>query len=252
MRDPDALLKYLPLFSIGVVLVCIFYVNGYFSYPGKYWVTSLSISDYISLCAPVLPALLLGVLVGVVSWDDPIFAKMERDLKIQEWINAKPEPSSSYSSPQTEPSKPKRRVEYIAFAGAFLVYLAYSFARDFLPIQFVWWSLGLAVLASIVLGIWFLVFSLFRDWVLGLAALVAFAVGAVSYSYGQVQGAIALTARRNTIVELSGDRRLCASVLVLMNKGPLISTDGRAAQLINWSEVRSMTRHPGCREVEEE
>jgi hypothetical protein len=245
MRDPDLLLKYLPFFSIGGVLVCIFYVNGYFWYLGTHWLTSLSVGDYISLCLPVLPGLLLGVLAGMVSWEDLMWAKMDRELRQSERARRESE-NPAPLPPSTASKKNSRLAEYLAFPGVFLAFMAYSFANDHLPVEYVYWSMALAVFVSAALAAWFLVFSVFRDWVWGLAAIIAFAVMSVTNSVGQVQGAVALTRNPNTRMEFVDGRQSCVSILMLMERGPIFSADGRITELVNWANVRSLTRQSRC------
>lgn len=244
--DVKAALTYVPLGSIVGTLLAIFYVNGYFSFAGSYWLTSLSLGDYISICIPALPAIVFGLLAGGALLN----SRQTNEEQSQKWKAALDELPADQKPMRLYFRQRTWWKEMAAFALVIFLSFGYNAYRQTLYPNEAWQSPLMAIGLTVVLLFIFQLFSLWRDMRLGTIALAAFGLFALAFGFGQDAGARPFTRNPDTRLELSDGSSRCVAVLALTRQGPLIVVDRRTPTLLTWDDVRSISRELPCPERE--
>lgn len=242
--EAKSALAYLPIGSVVITLLSIFYVSGYLSFSGFYWLTSLSIGDYISICAPALPALLFGFLASAVLYN----SRETNAAQAEEFAN-----SLKAARAEGAPLPPRfyfqKRTwwkELLAFVLVIFFSFGYDAFRQTVRPSEAWQSVGMAIGTTVILFTIFQAFSLWRNFMLGIFAIGMFGVLSLTFAFGQTAGARRFTQPPSSRLELSDGRSVCVSVLAMTRQGPLVVINGETTVLHVWSDVRMIATELPC------
>jgi hypothetical protein len=243
------IMKYMPLWTIAAIVICICYVSGFFHYPGLEFMTVLEFGDYVSLSMPAIPIILFALLALLAMSDDPLQKEMEQR---QALVEADQKEMAKPTEQRRWNRRPGKKYEKIATLATPVVASLYLSLSHYLPPPLSFVSFLYLFGATAVLGTTFLLFAINRNIDLGMAAIIAFFFCGAAYSSGMFASSLNYFTSRDVVMELDDGRTRCVNVIALTRHGPIFTDDYRTTQIANWSHVRLLAERPRCAVSEEQ